>query len=155
MSAVVHFHMIYSFGKVVAVYYLQLVGGDAERAKKSKALWSQGCVRSSGFTADVFCRGRGRTSAARCAVWVSVVCLFVLSLFIHREGFWEHKHLFFFQQWIKFDSQPGCKMFIVFFKRNDLCKMIIVCKCKTSVKVCLYECLHKYLSLCRNGGEGL
>lgn len=82
-------------------------------------------------------------------------CLvFFLSLFVRGEGFWEHKHLF-FQRWIKFDSQLGRKIFIVFFKRNDLCKMVIVCKCKTSVKVCLYECLHKYLSLCRSGGEGL
>lgn len=85
---------------------------------------------------------------------LAVLFRFFLSLFVRGEGFWEHKHLF-FQRWIKFDSQLGRKIFIVFFKRNYLCKMVIVCKCKTSVKVCLYECLHKYLSLCRSGGEGL
>lgn len=44
MSAKECFHMIYSFGKVEDVYYPRLVWGDAERTKKSRVLWSWGCL---------------------------------------------------------------------------------------------------------------
>ena len=81
VSAKVHFHMIYSFGQVVDVYYPRPVWGDTGRTEKSRALWSRGRFHSSWFTLDIFCQGCWRTSAA----------LFFFFIFVYPGRVcWEH-----------------------------------------------------------------
>lgn len=113
VSAVVHFHMIYSFGKVVDVYYPRLVGGDTGRTKKKvksrvkSRLFSQLLVYYGCFLSGMW---ENICSSVRYSLF-----FFFFNLYLSREGLLRTQTLF--SAWteihaavnVPLSSQPGSK----------------------------------------------